>query len=480
SGAYYFSVHSDIGIIGSAAPFGWDADVNMFQDSVHTDEYSLNLNLGAGEVKFRQDDDWAVNWGAADFPSGIGVQNGPNIPITTGGTYNVTFNKATGAYNFALTSFPTVGIIGSATPGGSNPTPLNSASGVGNWTLNAVLLDGGLQFVGDTNVAIWGGTEFPSGTATLNGPEIPVTAGRYIINFNSTTLAYSFTPIVYYATVGIIGNATAGGWDADTDMNIDPTDSSWWNLRTILTDGELKFRADNDWAVNWGGATFPSGVAERDGPNIPIVAGDYTINFNTFTGEYFFVEHKVFSSMGLIGTGTPFGEWTTDVPMEKDALDENLWKIQSVNLSTGEIKFRAEGAWTFNWGAVDWPTGTGTQDGPNIPSVAGTYGVTLNSNSGEYAFGDPLVATQDLLNPASVLVYPNPAKESLNIDISAADLQGTVLLRVYDISGQLIHVETQPAAPQMQMNVSGLGNGYYMLNISNDKKLIGKKFSILR
>jgi hypothetical protein len=82
--------------------------------------------------------------------------------------------------------------------------------------------------------------------------------------------------------------------------------------------------------------------------------------------------------------------WDVDVELTKDAADENLWKLASVDLVDGEIKFRAEHAWTVNWGSTDWPTGVGTQDGPNIPSSAGTYGVTLNSASGEYAFGDPI------------------------------------------------------------------------------------------
>jgi hypothetical protein len=75
-----------------------------------------------------------------------------------------------------------------------------SAAGVGNWTTNVTLVDGGLNFVGDTIVASWGGTDFPAGTATLGGPAIPVTAGRYIINFNSTTLAYTFTRLNLYYT----------------------------------------------------------------------------------------------------------------------------------------------------------------------------------------------------------------------------------------------------------------------------------------
>jgi hypothetical protein len=44
TGDYYFSVYSDIGIIGSASLFGWDSDVNMYQDEVDTN-YILFLCL---------------------------------------------------------------------------------------------------------------------------------------------------------------------------------------------------------------------------------------------------------------------------------------------------------------------------------------------------------------------------------------------------------------------------------------------------
>jgi hypothetical protein len=118
-------------------------------------------------------------------------------------------------------------------PEENNPTPMTSASGVGNWTATVVLVDGDLNFVGDTTAASWGGTDFPAGTATLGGPAIAIPAGRYLINFNSVTLAYSFEAVEYYNVVGIIGSATAGGWDTDTDMELNPLgDSTDWKLRT--------------------------------------------------------------------------------------------------------------------------------------------------------------------------------------------------------------------------------------------------------
>ncbi len=483
TGAYYFSVHSDIGIIGSAAPFGWNEDVNMFRDAVDTNQYTLDVELGVGDVKFRQNDDWAVNWGAVDFPSGTGVQDGPNIPIAVGGEYIITFNKSTGDYNFQIVSFSSVGLIGDATPGGwDTPTEMTS-SGPKQWTATLDLVDGGVQFSGDNGSVIFGGSDFPDGIATVGGDTIPVPAGLYIVDFNTGTGQYHFLSVPIYDFVSIIGSAPpVGDWATDFDMEHNGPDPSDWKLRIVLNDGELKFRANHDWAVNWGwdGDTTLQGTALRDGPNFPITAGEYNIYFSSLYGYYGFIEIRVFSSMGLIGTATPFADWATDVAMDKDANDENVWKIPSVNMVDGEAKFRAEGAWTTNWGAVDFPNGTGTQDGPNIMVLAGTYGVTFNSSSGEYAFGDPLTSTHDLLDPGSVTVFPNPTKDILNIDVSAVDLRGDVTLTVYDFTGKQLFSDKQQSNPQMKLNVASLQDGYYTLNISDGKHIIGKKFVILK
>lgn len=52
----------------------------------------------AAELKFLVDG-WATNWGGADFPTGLGLLNGPNIPVKAG-SYIVVFNDITGGYNF--------------------------------------------------------------------------------------------------------------------------------------------------------------------------------------------------------------------------------------------------------------------------------------------------------------------------------------------------------------------------------------------
>lgn len=82
---------------------GWNTGENvmnaMSTNVENHDWYVMKVTYDDIALKFAADNAWDVNWGAADFPYGIGQQNGPNIPIKAG-TYNVFFNDILGAYNF--------------------------------------------------------------------------------------------------------------------------------------------------------------------------------------------------------------------------------------------------------------------------------------------------------------------------------------------------------------------------------------------
>ena len=483
TGAYTFDYTSDIGIIGSATPGGWDDDTNMYYDPLDSNQYFITLNLVMGEAKFRANDAWDINWGAPDFPNGIGVQNGANIPVSTAGKYFITFNKSTGAYSFEeVLEFAAIGLIGSATPGGwDTDTDLTKDGSDPNlWKGNITLTDGEMKFrANDAWTLSWGDTLFPSGIGILNGPNIPATAGDYQVTFNTETYEYNFLPVVIYSSLGIIGNATPGGWDNDTDLERDATDPSLWRLRVVLTDGEAKFRANDDWAVNWGAGDFPAGVGTFDGANIPVTAGEYRITFNSITGAYSFEELMVFSTVGLIGPATPLATWDTDVDMIRDPEDESLWVISSIDLTDGEAKFRAEDAWDVNWGAAEFPTAVGTQNGPNIPITAGTYRVTLNSATGEYSFG-AVSSTTDLLSPNSVRIAPNPVRDLLSMEVSAAELQGNVRVIIYNSVGARVLSQELNVQGRVSIPVGHLVAGNYFVHLANDKYVVGKAMVIVK
>lgn len=73
------------GVIGSAAPNGWDSDINMFASST-SGVYGIYITLGDGEIKFRNNDDWGDNLGD-DGADGVLDAGGDNIAVSAGTYY---------------------------------------------------------------------------------------------------------------------------------------------------------------------------------------------------------------------------------------------------------------------------------------------------------------------------------------------------------------------------------------------------------
>lgn len=94
-------------------------------------------------------------------------------------------------------------------------------------------------------------------------------------------------------SIGILGTALNGWID---DIYLQTTNDITYTLENYtFKDGYAKFRQDNDWSINWGDNTFPSGTGIQDGPDIPVSAGIYNITFNRLTGEYSFTGTTSFS-----------------------------------------------------------------------------------------------------------------------------------------------------------------------------------------
>ncbi|WP_300434722.1 SusF/SusE family outer membrane protein [Christiangramia sp.] len=122
--------------------------------------------------------------------------------------------------------------------------------------------------------------------------------GYYSYTFNTDDMTFTKESIDAssadtYGSIGVIGTATTGtdeGWNADMDL----TQSSfnphiWYSTEMQLFDGEMKFRANDAWDVNWGGDTEISGKSTMNGPNIPVSEGTYEIWFNDLDGRYILI-----------------------------------------------------------------------------------------------------------------------------------------------------------------------------------------------
>lgn len=95
-----------------------------------------------------------------------------------------------------------------------------------------------------------------------------------------------------YSQISIIGTATpAEDWETDFDLTQDINNPSTWTGQILLQKDLLfKFRANNNWGVNWGSASFPAGSLVFDGDNIMVDStATYMMNFDSTTLIYEFV-----------------------------------------------------------------------------------------------------------------------------------------------------------------------------------------------
>ncbi|WP_158534915.1 SusE domain-containing protein [Mucilaginibacter hurinus] len=119
-----------------------------------------------------------------------------------------------------------------------------------------------------------GDGKFSTGGGNFKAPG----PGPYTIGINTNNNSYTITPYSW----GIIGSATPTGWDSDTDMEYNFV-SKTFSITIPLTAGEIKFRLNDDWAVNLGGS---GGVLNQGGANIAVTAGTYNVIIDTFNNTY--------------------------------------------------------------------------------------------------------------------------------------------------------------------------------------------------
>ena len=128
----------------------------------------------------------------------------------------------------------------------------------------------------------WKGTNYGADFNTAgDAANIIITepAGYYQVDVDLSKKTYTLTPIT---SIGIIGSASPKGWDSDVDMTYVPYNkdtkevNGYWEVKNItLSAGEIKFRANDDWALSWGGEL--DNLTTKNGGNITVEAGTYDI-----------------------------------------------------------------------------------------------------------------------------------------------------------------------------------------------------------
>ena len=319
------------------------------------------------------------------------------------------------------------------------------------------------KFVGEA----WGNNEYsvPAGEAQApEAAELPLVAGggdnisAYTTHrFVSLTLDKATPKVIKnfsFNSLGVIGDGTPTGWDADTDMSFN-ADKQRFYVDLTLVDGTIKFRANDAWDVNWGGA---NGLLVSGGDNIAVAAGNYRIyvNLNDPANPTYEL------NAGMYGKDEPTSGTTTpepepEVPAAKGwglVGEYNSWGgspdvmlvsdgtylvAKGVELS-GQVKFRKDADWATNFGApgedepVEITVNTELElvaNGKNFTIAEGTYDVYLDEanakawfiNDGSYPGGGaaPVVSEWGLIGSlAACNNWANNVKLYVSGDYSVA------------------------------------------------------------
>ena len=274
---------------------GWDQDVDLQYSKENSAYYVTYDFTGSGEFKFRANHDWTYNLGIdKDGEPGDLIQDGRNIPSPGAGTYSIILSFYGGypVYEIIegsdISKFPLyIYEAGVNNDWGNVQQPLYCGAGDGVYTGFFYAQDadwtgglGAFKFRGDAEG--WDNGNYGTGTMSDDGMtgtlindggsgNIMVAPGFYRALVNLKDMTYQLTAI---STIGIVGPAQSGGWDADTDMTYNPATFAWEATIDLAAD-EFKFRANDAWDINWGGA---ENELVANGSNLRIAeAGTYFI-----------------------------------------------------------------------------------------------------------------------------------------------------------------------------------------------------------
>ena len=422
-------------VAGSYAYNNWTPGKGQFVfDFEGTDaKYSGVIDFGE-DVSALQFKFVGEAWGNNEFSVPAGETQAPEaaeLPLVAGGGdniaaytthrfYSLTLDKATPKLikNF---SFNQIGVIGSFNGWAADVVMNFNAEKQRFYADVEFAEDGQFKLRADADWALnWGAEAF--GMTVSNGDgNLEAKAGNYRIYANMNNPAAMTielnagmygkeepvggsttpdtpepepTPVVGWGLVG-----EYNGWGAEADVML-ASDGTFLTAKGVALSGQVKFRKDGDWAVNFGapGEVEPVEIAVNtelelvaNGKNFTIAEGTYDVYLDEANAKAWFINDGSYPGGGAAPEASEWGivgqvnGWAApDITMYKTAT-EGLFVAYKVEMPDGGFKIRANGVWddTANYGlaaagpvevdhAYDLICSGGSGD---MTLVAGTYDI---------------------------------------------------------------------------------------------------------
>ena len=446
---------------------GWSHDKNQYLFDFAGDDvvYQAVVDFGADGVDHSANEFKITGgaWGKDEHSmSGAHDPESKTIALVAGGGDNINVYQAKRFYHLtfdrALTltadfSFDQLGVIGDFNGWGADVVMEFNAAKQRFYADVEFPADGGFKFRADAGWDVnWG---VKDGVLEAGADNIPVTAGNYrvYVNMNNkeqmtfelnkgmfgkdepvggTTTPEPEPEPEPYKGWGLIGGFN--GWGGDLALT---AEGDYYVVKGAELEGELKFRKDADWAVNFGyaeGAEFAANAEialAQDGANITVPAGTYDVYLDEANAKAWFItdgsypggaEAPVPAEWGLIGSLAACNNWSNNVVLYVSG-DYSVAK--GVQFAAGDqFKFRKGEAWgvelTYEGqitidAKLDLIDGTGGKQNSSI-AEGGSFDVYLANDLTAFYVMTPGKTPADA--GAAQKVYTDPSAESFVVGFS--------------------------------------------------------------
>ena len=383
-------VYPKLTVAGSYAYNNWSPGKGQFVfDFEGTDtQYSGVIDFGE-DVSALQFKFVGEAWGNNEFSVPAGEAQAPEaaeLPLVAGGGDNISAYTTHRYYSFTLDksapkviknfAFNQIGVIGSFNGWAADVVMQFNTEKQRFYADVEFTEDGQFKLRADADWAVnWGADAFGMTVSNSDG-NLEAKAGKYRIYANMNNPAGMTIELVagMYGKDEPVGGTTTpepepeptpvsgwgligafNGWAGDLALT---SDGTYYAVKGVELEGELKFRKDGAWTVNFGyaeGAAFEANAEialAQDGANIVVPAGTYDVYLDDANAKAWFITDGTYpgggaapveSEWGLIGSLAACNSWTNNIKLYEAG---EYYSAKGVTFADGDqFKFRKGETW---------------------------------------------------------------------------------------------------------------------------------------